>query len=139
MCVLCLAVSLFVLGKRMGCLEDTIPPNCQEFIDDVHGFVSISSDLLVGIPFHKVFRTRKWDKLVQSFNGMYSHSMGLIKTKIEEIEKEAMTKDGEGEEEDTDLDFLSYMIHSKKMNIEEIAVNAVDLLNAGVDTVRTTK
>jgi len=121
----------------MGCLKDTIPPDCQKFIDDVHGFLSTSNDLLMGIPFHYFFRTRKWDKLTQNFIGVYSHAMGLIKAKIEEIEKEAMNKVEEEEDEGTDLDFLTHMINSKKMKIEEVAVNAVDLLGAGVDTVST--
>ena len=33
-------------------------------------------------------------------------------------------------------DFLSHMIYSGKMDVKEIAVNSIDLLAAGVDTVK---
>ncbi len=32
-------------------------------------------------------------------------------------------------------DFLTYMIHSGKMGVHDIVVNAIDLLTAAVDTV----
>ncbi len=42
-----------------------------------------------------------------------------------------------GEEEVPDkVDFITYMIHSGKMSVEEVSVNIVDLLSAGVETVR---
>lgn len=69
---------------------------------------------------------------------MYSFSSGHVKSRIEEIEKQDQLEEEEGGDgsEDRKENFLSYMIHSGKMSIQEITVNAIDLLNAGIDTVR---
>ncbi len=63
----------------------------------------------------------------------YSFSSSLIQAKIEEIEKRAV--ENTVDDDDAGDDFLTHMVYSGKMDVKEIAVNAVDLLAAGVDTV----
>ncbi len=129
------AVSLFVLGKRLGCLGEEMPPDCKEFVDSVHIMMETTNKLLFGFPFHKIWRTKKWKALIDSSNTMLSHCSKLVDEKIDQIEKSS--KAGETEAE-LGTDFLTHMIHSGKMGVDEIAVNAVDLLTAGVDTVSRT-
>ena len=108
-----------------------MPHDCREFVDNIQGFLETTSKLLMGVPLHKFIKTQNWKNLVKHFEKAYSIASGLTKSRIEEIEREAET--GEGEEKD---DFLSHMIHSGKMSVEEVAVNAIDLMSAGIDTVR---
>ena len=119
-----------MLGKRLGCLEDPMPQDCREFVDNVRGFIHTTNKLVIGLPLHRFIKTQNWKNLVKHFEMAYSIARGLVKTRIEEIDRRAQT--GEGKIKD---DFLSHMIYSGKMSTKEVAVNAIDLLAAGVDTV----
>ena len=127
-----IAVSLFIYGKRLGCLGDEMPPECKHFVDSIHTFFEATSKVLFGFPLHKLWRTKNWKTLVSSFDDVFTYASGQINEKIKEIEEA-----GKSEKADAELgmDFLTYMIHSGTMSVEEIAVNAIDLLSAGVDTV----
>ena len=60
--------------------------------------------------------------------------MKHISDKMEEIKEKddnLLTNDEVPEK----VDFLTYMIHRDELSIEEISINAADLLLAGVDTV----
>lgn len=128
------AVGLFVLGKRLGCLDKVMPQECKGLVDDLHTMLVITNKMLVGIPFHKLWKTKNWKALVGSVDRMLSYAGRQVDDKIKKIE-EAERGDGLGAEEG--MDFLTYMLHSSsgKMTVEEIAVNAIDLILAGVDTV----
>ena len=116
----------------MGCLEDTVPPDCQEFISCVQGFVTTTSDIMMTLPFYKSQVNKLWNKLLEQINYIYEYASELIQEKIEEIKRHA--SEGKDNEEQGD-DFLSHMVCSGKMDVKEIAVNAIDLLAAGIDTV----
>ena len=53
-----------------------------------------------------------------------------------EEEKRLLEKGGEDEDPPVGVDFITFMIHAGKMDLDTIATNAVDLMAAGVDTVR---
>ena len=67
--------------------------------------------------------------------------MKCIKERLTELKKieGAALADGSGEDEEEDKkvkDFLGHMLLSKAdLSLEELAINAADLLSAGVDTV----
>ena len=113
-----------------------MPPECKQFVDNIHSFMETTSKLFFSLPFHKIWRTKNWKALVNSFDDLYTYASGQVNEKIREIEE--ADKSGESETVDAELgmDFLTYMIHSGTMSVEELAVNAIDLLTAGVDTVR---
>ena len=124
-----------MLGKRLGCLEDPVPPDCKEFINSIAEFVVLANKLLFGFPLHKFMRTKNWEMFVHHYKTIYTFANSLVRAKIEDIENKVVKKQEEGG--DDGHDFVSHMIQSGKMDIKEIAVNSVDLLSAGVDTVRT--
>jgi cytochrome P450 len=113
----------------MGCLREQMPPECKEFVENTKINFDTTNKLMFSIPFHRLWRTRKWKKMVNALNYIISYAGKLVKERISEIAKDA---DANAELGD---DFLTYMILSGKMGTEEIAVNAIDLLGAGVDTV----
>ncbi len=54
---------------------------------------------------------------------------------IAEEDKKALEAATSEEEAPDKVDFITYLVHSGKMSVEEISVNVVDILSAGVETV----
>ena len=120
----------------MGCLNlGSIPEDCQEFISHIQNFNLATQDLMFGLPFHKFYPTKPWKRLVEAQSGAYKISMRHIEEKLKEIEKQDQLLTAEDSEPSENEDFVTYMVHKRKMSLEELTVNAGDLLGAGVDTV----
>ena len=130
-----IAIAYFVLGKRLGCLNiGNIPEVCQDFIDQIQDFLAATQDILFSLPLHKVYATKAWKKLYRAQKRTYEISMKHISDKMEEIkekDEDLLTNDEVPEK----VDFLTYMIHRGELSIEEISINASDLIGGGVDTV----
>ena len=123
------AVSLFTLGKRLGCLDvGGAPKECQEFINH---FLIATQQILTSIPLYKIYPTRSCKLLMESLRGMHEISMLHIEEKLGNIKEH---DSGDTEPSDGE-DFISYMLHKGQMNLEEVTANATDLLSAGIDTV----
>jgi len=116
----------------MGCLGDQMPPDCKKFVDDFHGFIASMEKIMFGIPFHKIWRNKVWRDFLAYMDGFLTYTSSQVSQKIQEIEEHI----GNHQKAELGMDFLTYMIHSGKMSVPEIAVNTMDLLSAGVDTVR---
>lgn len=129
------AVNLFVLGKRLGSLDENVPPDCQEFIVATNNFFAASQTLLFGLPFHKIYATKPYKTLLKSFKRIFEISMAHIKERLDELHEEELVIEGEEEGPPLGVDFLTYMSKAGKMSLENITTNAIDLLAAGVDTV----
>ena len=115
----------------MGCLEEQMPQDCKDLVDNIHKFTVVSTEMFFGIPFHRLWRTKKWDRLIESLGAIFDYTKGHIDQKIKEIQE---GKEGDFQAE-LGMDFLTYMIHSGQLSIADIAMDAIDLLTAGVDTV----
>ena len=131
-----IAVSFFVLGRRLGCLEDQMPLECKLFVDGIQNFMETTINLLFTLPIHKIWPTKKWKALVNIMDNLYTYASGHVNEKIAELGKKEKLNELEKADAELGMDFLTYMIHSGTMSIEELAANAIDLLIAGVDTVR---
>ena len=57
---------------------------------------------------------------------------------VTEEEKRLTEEGAEDDEPAVGVDFVTFMMHAGKMDVDAIAGNAVDLMAAGVDTVGTT-
>lgn len=128
-------MNVFVLGKRLGCLDEQVPPDCQEFIDQVERFFTASHRVLFSLPFHKIYATKDYKEVLDSFVRLFEISMAHIKDRLDEIEGEESIDD---DEPPAGVDFLHYMSKADKMPLEVITTNAIDLMGAGIDTVSTT-
>ena len=135
--VLCthLAVSRFVLGKRMGCLSDEVPQDCQELIDTLQELLLSTQRLMTRLPVHIVWSTKEWKFLKQKMKILYDLSLRHVKEKLEEIREEEHGRALEGSEAPDKVDLLTYLVLSGKQSLEEAATNAIDLITAGIDTV----
>lgn len=57
---------------------------------------------------------------------------------VTEEDKRLLEEGGEDDEPPVGVDFVTFMMHAGKMDLETIATNAVDLMAGGVDTVKPT-
>lgn len=120
----------------MGCLEEQMPPDCREFVDNAHVNLETTNKLLYGgLPLHKLWKTKTWKEMVNAQDMMLSYAGKQVEEKIKAIEESSAALEAGDALAELGEDFLTYMIHSGKMSMQEIAVNAIDLLLAGVDTV----
>lgn len=116
---------------RMGCMEETIPEETQKFITSVGEMFRLSTVVMLFpqslwpyLPFYRKF-VAAWDHL-------FKVAGKLIKNKIEVIQNQV------------DLDqtiegaYLTHLLLSEKMTVEEILGSITELLLAGVDTTSNT-
>ena len=52
-----------------------------------------------------------------------------------EEEKRLLEEGQEDDEPPAGVDFITFMMHAGKMDLDTITMNAVDLMSAGIDTV----
>lgn len=124
------SVAFFALGKRLGCLESgELPPDCQKFITFVQDYFDSFLDIVLSL-----WKTKKFKNAVRLQEGVKEYAMKFISERMGEIREE----DKKALEEDTEIpdkvDFLTYLLHSSNLTVEEITSNIVDLLMAGVET-----
>ena len=128
------------MGKRLGSLSSSgdVSPDSQEFITTVGKFFSDVTDLIFSLLLYRIYPTKIWKSVVSSNIKIYKLARKFINEKLAEIEEEdrkALEASSSEEEAPDQVDFLTYLVHSGKMSIEEVSVNIVDLLSAGVETV----
>ena len=132
-------MAVFVLGKRLGCLDDPVPPDCQEWIDLIQDAMASTQKLMMGPPIYKYIPTKTYRKMKESIRRLYQLAIKRVKQKMDEITEEdrRLAEAGEGEEGEApaQVDFLTYLMHSGKMTTGEVATNCIDMITGGVDTV----
>ncbi|XP_051786291.1 LOW QUALITY PROTEIN: sterol 26-hydroxylase, mitochondrial [Erpetoichthys calabaricus] len=116
---------------RMGCLEKIIPQETQQFIDSV-GEMFRLSPILVLFPKSVWPYLPFWKSFVATWDHLFKVAKRLIDTKVVEI-KEKMEKGEEVEGE-----YLTHLLISQKMSVDEILGSITELLLAGVDTTSNT-
>ena len=136
-------VSFYVLGKRLGALDENIPEDCHQFYTSVTDMFTATERLITSLPLHKIWPTRTYKELSNSTQTIYDFSMKYIKEKMEQISEEdkrvleAAAARGEDEEGGVPkrVDFMTYLVHSGKMSLEEATLNGIDMLIGGVHPV----
>ena len=114
-----------------------MPPDCQEWVSAINGLFSPSPKLMMG-PSHETAKTKAYKEMKESWRRIYELAMKRVRERMEEITEEdrRAAAEASGEEEaPARVDFLTYLMHSGKMTVGEVATNSIDMLTAGVDTV----
>ena len=132
------AASFFVLGKRMHCLPDPslAPPDCQVLIEGVGNVFKSSQELVLSLPLYKLWATRPWRMLRDAIRSVNTVALSHVEQRLKEIRDEDLKHSAGTLEVPEKVDFLTYILHSGQMSLEDVVVNAVDLISGGVDTVR---
>lgn len=123
----------------MGCLPDPshAPHDCQLFIEAIGTFFRSSQELALSLPLYKLLNTKPWRNLKESVQTINTNASLHIQQRLNEIKEKDLKAEGQSGEEEVPekVDFLTYIIHSGQMSLDDIVVNAVDLIGGGVDTV----
>ena len=128
------------MGKRLGSLNSSgeASPESQEFITAVGNLFTGAIEVLLSLPLYRIYPTKAWKAFIKDNMQVHRLARKFINEKLAEIEEEdrkALEASSSEEEAPDKVDLLTYLVHSGKMSIEEVSVNIVDLLTAGVETV----
>lgn len=116
---------------RMGCMEETIPEETQQFIISVGEMFRLSQVVIIFprslwpyLPF--------WKQFVAAWDHLFKVSEKLIQKKMEQIQQSVdLDQNIEGA-------YLTHLLLSDKMTLTEILGSITELLLAGVDTTSNT-
>lgn len=119
-------------------MEGNTPPECQEFIDQVGNFFELTMKLFLSIPTYLIYRNKLWRSSVNTQRAVKDLAMKFISKRLDEIKEEdkQLLQQATEDEAPIKVDFLTYLVHSGKMSLDAITANVIDLMTAGVDTVR---
>ncbi|XP_068103500.1 sterol 26-hydroxylase, mitochondrial-like [Hyperolius riggenbachi] len=124
-------ISYILFESRIGCLENTIPPESQKFINSIGAMLKYN--VLVSIlpawtqnllPFYRLY-LENWDNI-------FAFGNKLIDQKLEKIQ--ACLERGE----EVQGEYLTYLLSSGKLTNKEVYGSIAELLLAGVDTTSNT-
>ena len=118
-----------------------MPADCQEWIDSVQNILSTTEKVMMAPPLYTIIPTKKYKEMKESWKQIYALATKTVKERLNEISEDQRRRlensEREGDEEaPVQVDFLSYLMHSGKMSVGCVAANAIDMLTAGIDSVR---
>ncbi|XP_036396681.1 cytochrome P450 27C1-like [Megalops cyprinoides] len=124
-------VAAILYESRLGCLQEEIPQQSQEYIAALHlMFSSFKTSMYAGaIPkWLRPIIPKPWKEFCHSWDGLFKFSQIHVDKKLSEIQDRLAS----GQEVKGGL--LTYLLVSKEMTLEEIYANMTEMLLAGVDT-----
>ncbi|XP_042171458.1 sterol 26-hydroxylase, mitochondrial-like [Oncorhynchus tshawytscha] len=124
-------ISSILFETRIGCLEEEIPVETQDFIDSIAQMFSYSMPVAM-LP--------KWSRnilpiyrhYIAGWEGIFKFSGKLIDMKMEAIQKRVDT------DQEVEGEYLTYLLSNTKMTNKEVYGSVTELLLAGVDTTSNT-
>ncbi|KAM4593309.1 cytochrome P450 27C1 [Odontesthes bonariensis] len=124
-------VAAILYECRLGCLENNIPEETQDYISALNlMFSSFKMTMYAGaIPkWLRPIIPKPWEEFCYSWDGLFKFSIIHVDKRFTEIKAELQR----GEEVKGGL--LTHMLITKEMSLEEIYANVTEMLLAGVDT-----
>ncbi|XP_034416708.1 cytochrome P450 27C1 [Cyclopterus lumpus] len=124
-------VAAILYESRLGCLENEIPRETQEYISALHlMFSSFKTTMYAGaIPkWLRPVIPKPWEEFCLSWDGLFKFSRLHVDKRLGEIK--AQLERGE----DVKGGLLTHLLITKEMTMEEIYANLTEMLLAGVDT-----
>ncbi|XP_056134713.1 cytochrome P450 27C1 [Lampris incognitus] len=124
-------VAAILYECRLGCLEDEIPQETQDYISALHlMFSSFKTTMYAGaIPkWLRPVIPKPWEEFCRSWDGLFRFSRIHVDRRLQGLKAQLER----GEEVKGGL--LTHMLVTKEMNLEEIYANMTEMLLAGVDT-----
>ncbi|XP_045888089.1 cytochrome P450 27C1 isoform X1 [Micropterus dolomieu] len=124
-------VAAILYECRLGCLENEIPQETQDYINALHlMFSSFKTTMYAGaIPkWLRVIIPKPWEEFCFSWDGLFKFTHIHIDKRVKDIKAQLER----GEEVKGGL--LTHLLITKEMTKEEIYANVTEMLLAGVDT-----
>ncbi|XP_072541147.1 sterol 26-hydroxylase, mitochondrial-like isoform X1 [Salminus brasiliensis] len=123
-------ISRILFETRIGCLENKIPPETQEFIDSIAKMFTYGTHVNI-LPKWTRNYLPFWGRYIDGWEGIFKFACRLIDNKMEDIQKRLdANQEVEGE-------YLTYLL-SSNMSKKDVYGSVAELLLAGVDTTSNT-
>ncbi|XP_068102142.1 sterol 26-hydroxylase, mitochondrial-like [Hyperolius riggenbachi] len=124
-------ISYILFESRIGCLEKTIPPESQKFIDSIGAMLKYSVFVTI-LPVWTQNLLPFYRKFLKNCDSIFAFGNKLIDQKLEKIQ--ACLERGE----EVQGEYLTYLLSSGKLTNKEVSGSIPELLLAGVDTTSNT-
>uniref|UniRef100_UPI00358E0A4C sterol 26-hydroxylase, mitochondrial n=1 Tax=Myxine glutinosa TaxID=7769 RepID=UPI00358E0A4C len=124
-------ISTVLFETRLGSLEEHVPTRTEEFIDAIGCMLHIS-DIMPVIPPSIRPYLPVYKRYIAAWDTLYDTAAELINEKMETINERLQKGEAvEGE-------YLTFLLSSGKMSLQEVYGNVTEMLLAGVDTTSNT-
>ncbi|KAF7709704.1 sterol 26-hydroxylase, mitochondrial-like [Silurus meridionalis] len=124
-------ISRILFETRIGCLENEIPAETQNFIDSIAQMLTYTM-VVPMLPKWTRNYLPFWQRYITAWDGIFKFACKLIDRKIEDIQ---MRLDA-GQE--VAGEYLSYLLSNTNMSKKDVYGSVAELLLAGVDTTSNT-
>ncbi|XP_058486247.1 cytochrome P450 27C1 [Solea solea] len=124
-------VSAILYECRLGCLENEVPRETQDYITALHlMFSSFKTTMYAGaIPkWLRPVIPKPWLEFCNSWDGLFKFTHIHVDKRLSDIKAQME------QEEEVKGGLLTHMLVTREMNLEEIYANITEMLLAGVDT-----
>lgn len=124
-------VAAILYECRLGCLENEIPKETQDYISALHlMFSSFKTTMYAGaIPkWLRPIIPKPWEEFCLSWDGLFRFSHIHVNKRLAQIK--AQLEHGE----EVKGGILTHLLVTREMDMEEIYANVTEMLLAGVDT-----
>ncbi|NXD78714.1 CP27A protein, partial [Halcyon senegalensis] len=123
-------ISYILFETRIGCLKQQVPAETQRFIDSIN-LMFKNSIFATVLPRWSRKVLPFWDRYLNSWDTIFAFGKTLIDRKMEELE-------GQVERGKEVSGYLSYLLASGRLSLDEVYGSVAELLLAGVDTTSNT-
>lgn len=133
-----LAINTIIYNKRFGAFNDPPTPIAEEFYSNVCSMLNITGKLLLTPPYYKYIKTREWKDYCSYSDKLFEIGSSLIAEERDRLlskDADVISKHKKNHRTE-DMEFLPYILSRGELTDEEIAGSIIELMAAGVDTVR---
>ncbi|NXW95951.1 CP27A protein, partial [Alopecoenas beccarii] len=123
-------ISYILFETRIGCLKQQVPAETQHFIDSIN-LMFKNSIFATVLPRWSRKVLPFWDRYLDSWDTIFAFGKKLIDRKMKELE-------GQVERGKEVSGYLSYLLASGRLSLDEVYGSVAELLLAGVDTTSNT-
>ncbi|XP_066542044.1 sterol 26-hydroxylase, mitochondrial-like [Hoplias malabaricus] len=124
-------ISRILFETRIGCLENTIPPETQDFINSIATMFTYNTPVSL-LPKWTRNYLPFWGRFISGWDGIFKFACKLIDKKMEDIQRRLDANQVvEGE-------YLTYLLSNNNMTLKDVYGSVTELLLAGVDTTSNT-